>query len=30
MALEAGVRIVPIWTADDVGAGLTIERIDDG
>jgi hypothetical protein len=29
MAEEAGVRIVPIWTADDVGAGLAVERITD-
>ncbi len=29
MALEAGVRIVPLWTADDVGAGLAVERITD-
>jgi hypothetical protein len=29
MALEAGVRIVPLWTADDVGAALAVERITD-
>ena len=29
MAGEAGVRIVPLWTADDAGADLAVERIDD-
>ena len=29
MAAEAGVRVVPLWTADEVGADLAIERIGD-
>lgn len=29
MALEAGVRVVPLWTADESGADLAIERIED-
>lgn len=28
MAAEAGVRVVPLWTTDEVGADLAIERID--
>jgi hypothetical protein len=27
MALEAGVRIVPLWSADDAGADIAVERI---
>ena len=27
-AAEAGVRVVPLWMADDAGADLAIERID--
>jgi hypothetical protein len=30
MALESGVRIVPLWSADDAGAGLSVERMTDG
>ena len=29
MAREAGVKVVPLWSADEQGAGLTVERIDD-
>jgi len=29
MALEAGVRIVPTWTADDAGAGMVVEALTD-
>ena len=28
-AAEAGVRLVPLWMADDAGTDLAIERIDD-
>ena len=28
MASVAGVRIVPLWSADEHGAGLTVERVD--
>lgn len=27
-AAEAGVRVVPLWMADDAGSDLAIERID--
>ncbi len=27
-AAEAGVRVVPLWLADDAGSDLAIERID--
>jgi hypothetical protein len=27
MALEAGVRIVPLWSADESGADIAVERI---
>jgi hypothetical protein len=27
LALEAGVRIVPLWTADEAGVDLVVERI---
>jgi hypothetical protein len=27
-AAGLGVRVVPLWTADDAGADLTVERID--
>jgi hypothetical protein len=30
MAAEAGVRIVPNWTSDEGGGGLTVERTTDG
>jgi hypothetical protein len=30
LASEAGVRLVPLWMPDDVGADITIERIADG
>jgi hypothetical protein len=30
MALEAGVRIVPLWTSADGGTGLAVERLADG
>jgi len=30
LALEAGVRIVPIWTSDEGGADMRVERITDG
>jgi hypothetical protein len=30
LALEAGVRIVPLWTSGDSGTGLTVERLADG
>ena len=30
LALEAGVRIVPLWSADDGGASLSFERMTDG
>lgn len=29
LALEARVRVVPLWTTDEGGAGLAIERQDD-
>jgi hypothetical protein len=29
MALRAGVRLVPLWTADETGAAIAIERIVD-
>jgi hypothetical protein len=29
LASEAGVRIVPLWPADEVGPDLAVERIDD-
>ena len=29
LALEAGVRLVPLWMPDDAGADIAIERIDD-
>ncbi len=29
LALEAGVRIVPIWTSDEGGADMRVERIAD-
>jgi hypothetical protein len=28
IALRAGVRIVPIWTADDAGLDIAVERIE--
>jgi hypothetical protein len=28
LAAETGVRLVPLWTADDAGLDITIERID--
>lgn len=28
LATAAGVRLVPIWTADEAGADIAIERID--
>ena len=28
-AAELGVRVVPLWMADDAGTDLAIERIDD-
>jgi hypothetical protein len=30
LALEAGVRIVPLWTSADGGTGLAVERLADG
>ena len=27
LALEAGVRLVPLWPADEAGADLAVERI---
>jgi hypothetical protein len=27
MALEAGVRIVPLWRADEAGVDIAVERI---
>ena len=30
LAAEAGVRIVPLWTTDESGADIAVERIDDG
>jgi len=27
-AADRGVRLVPLWTADDAGADLQVERID--
>ena len=27
LALEAGVRLVPLWRADEAGADIAIERI---
>jgi len=29
MASEAGVRLVPLWMPDDVGADIAVERIAD-
>lgn len=29
IALEAGVRLVPLWMPDDVGADIAVERITD-
>ncbi len=29
MASEAGVRLVPLWTTDEAGADIAIERIAD-
>lgn len=29
MASQAGVRIEPLWTADDAGADIAVERIGD-
>jgi hypothetical protein len=29
LAMEAGVRVVPLWMPDDAGADIAIERIDD-
>jgi hypothetical protein len=29
LALQAGVRIVPIWTSDEGGADMRVERIAD-
>jgi hypothetical protein len=29
LATEAGVRLVPLWMPDDVGADIAVERIDD-
>ena len=29
LALEADVRVVPLWTSADAGTGLAIERITD-
>jgi hypothetical protein len=29
MAREAGVRIVPLWSPDDAGADIAVERIVD-
>jgi diphthamide synthase (EF-2-diphthine--ammonia ligase) len=28
MASEAGVRLVPLWTTDEAGVDIAIERID--
>jgi hypothetical protein len=30
MALRAGVRVVPLWSADEAGADIAVERIADG
>ncbi len=30
MALRAGVRVVPLWTVDEMGAAIRIERLGDG
>jgi hypothetical protein len=27
LALEAGVRVLPVWRADEAGADLVVERI---
>jgi len=29
MAAEAGVRVVPLWSADDAGADIRVERLPD-
>jgi hypothetical protein len=29
LALEAGVRIVPLWTSDEAGVDIAVERIDE-
>ncbi len=29
MALEAGVRISPVWTTDETGLDLSVERMSD-
>lgn len=29
LALEAGVRLVPLWRADEAGADIAVERISD-
>jgi hypothetical protein len=29
LAMEAGVRLVPLWMPDDAGADIAVERIDD-
>jgi hypothetical protein len=29
LATEAGVRVVPLWLPEDVGADIAVERIDD-
>jgi len=28
LAVEAGVRLVPLWAPDDAGADISVERID--
>jgi hypothetical protein len=30
LGLASGVRIVPVWSADEAGAGLSFERMTDG
>ena len=30
MAQQAGVRIVPLWSADESGADIMVERLSDG
>jgi hypothetical protein len=29
LATESGVRLIPLWTPDDAGADIAVERIDD-
>jgi hypothetical protein len=29
LAIQAGVRIVPLWTSADAGTGLAVEKIAD-